>query len=127
MNILVDNSLSPVVAESLREAGHDAVHVRHYGIHKADDEVVFDRAAIEERVIVSADTDFGAILATRQVVKPSVILFRRDSPRRPEAQASLLLANLPGITDLLNQGCIIVFEAGRLRSRALPILPSGRS
>ncbi|MGH7930515.1 MAG: DUF5615 family PIN-like protein [Candidatus Binatia bacterium] len=126
MNFLVDHSLSPTVAEKLRQAGHDSVHVRRYGIHKADDEVLFDRAAQEVRVLVSADTDFSTILATRQAAKPSVILFRRESPRRPDAQVSLLLANLATITDLLNQGSIIVFEGGRLLSRPLPILRSGK-
>ncbi|MGH7795654.1 MAG: DUF5615 family PIN-like protein [Candidatus Binatia bacterium] len=126
MNFLVDHSLSPAVAEKLRQAGHDSVHVRRYGIHKADDEVLFDRAAQEARILVSADTDFATILATRQAAKPSVILFRRDSHRRPDAQASLLLANLSTLADLLNQGSIIVFEEDRLLSRALPILRSGK-
>jgi predicted nuclease of predicted toxin-antitoxin system len=114
------------VAEKLRQAGHDSVHVRRYGIHKADDQVLFDRAAQEVRVIVSADTDFAIILGTRQAAKPSVILFRRDSPRRPDAQVNLLLANLATIADLLERGSVIVFEEGRLLSRALPLLRSGK-
>lgn len=126
MNFLVDHSLSPAVAEKLRQAGHDSVHVRRYGIHKADDEVLFDRAAQEVRVLVSADTDFAMILATRQAPKPSLILFRRDSHRRPDAQASLLLANLSTISDLLNHGGIIVFEEDRLLSRTVPLLRSGK-
>jgi predicted nuclease of predicted toxin-antitoxin system len=126
VNFLVDHSLSPAVAEKLRQAGHDSVHVRRYGIHKADDEVLFDRAAQEVRVLVSADTDFATILATRQTTKPSVILFRRDTHRRPDAQARLLLANLPTISDLLDHGAIIIFEENRLLSRAAPLLRGGK-
>lgn len=122
MNFLIDNSLPPLLAEKLRQAGHDSVHVRRYGIHKADDEVVFGRAIEEDRVLVSADTDFSAILASRQGMKPSVILINRASPRRADAQATLLLANRPEIADLLGQGSVIVFAEDRLLSRALPLL-----
>ncbi len=48
MRFLIDNALSPVVAERLRAAGHDAVHVRDYGLGAASDEEVFARSAQEE-------------------------------------------------------------------------------
>jgi predicted nuclease of predicted toxin-antitoxin system len=101
--------------------------VRRYGIHKADDEVVFARAAEEYRVLVSADTNFASILAARQAAKPSVILFRREAPRRAEKQAALLLANMSTLTELLEQGSLVVFEDGHLRSRPLPLLQTRKS
>lgn len=121
MRFLVDNALSPLISERLRSAGHDSVHLRDYGLQAADDEVIFDRAADEDRIIVSADADFGTLLAARATSKPSVILFRRSLARDPARQADLLLANLPALAESLDNGSIVVIEDARLRVRALPI------
>jgi predicted nuclease of predicted toxin-antitoxin system len=121
MKFLVDNALSPAPAVLLRQAGHDAVHVRDLGLQAADDEAIFDRAAADERAIVSADTDFGTLLASRPLKKPSVIQFRGPGSRRPDALARALLSNLAQVTEALEAGSIVTVEPTRVRVRSLPL------
>lgn len=120
MRFLVDAALSPRVAEGLRQAGHDSVHARDLGLLRAPDEEIFERAAGENRVLISADTDFGTLLALRSAKAPSVILFRRPLGRNPQDQTRLLLENLEVLKDPLEKGAMVVFTEGRIRIRLLP-------
>jgi predicted nuclease of predicted toxin-antitoxin system len=123
MRFLIDASLSPVVADRLRAAGHDAVHVGEALRVDAPDSAVLDHAAEHERVIVAADTDFGTLLARRSASKPSFVLFRRQTGRRPADQAALLLDHLRDIERDLEAGAVVVIEEGRIRVRQLPVNP----
>jgi predicted nuclease of predicted toxin-antitoxin system len=101
VRFLVDENLSPLVASGLEVAGHDAVHARDVGLTAADDSTVLQVAEADDRIIVSADTDFGTLMAVRGSRRPSIILIRRSLDRRAGSVVSLLLATFP----LLSSRC----------------------
>jgi predicted nuclease of predicted toxin-antitoxin system len=111
----------PVVAAGLRQAGHDAVHVVDVGLVSAADAVILERARAEDRVVVSADADFGDLLAGSGASAPSVVLVRSDDDLPPGRQVMLLVANLPGVDSELAQGAVVVLGRHRVRVRRLPI------
>lgn len=122
MRLLVDANLSVAVAARLRDAGHEAVHVRELGLAAANDEAILQAAADDRRVVVSEDTDFGALLARSHATTPSYVLLRTGEPLTPDQQAALLLVNLPRLETELDSGCVVVIGRGRVRLRPLPLL-----
>ncbi|MFQ5517319.1 MAG: DUF5615 family PIN-like protein [Acidimicrobiia bacterium] len=79
-------------------------------------------AADQGRVVVSGDTDFGALLALTRSRSPSVILFRaRNMPRAVE-QAGVILDHLDEVAEDLEQGAVLVVTDARIRVRRLPLL-----
>jgi predicted nuclease of predicted toxin-antitoxin system len=57
MRLLLDNNLSPRLAEVMSKAGWDAVHVAALGLRAEPDTVVMRTAVEDDRVLVSADTE----------------------------------------------------------------------
>ncbi|MGH8930556.1 MAG: DUF5615 family PIN-like protein [Egibacteraceae bacterium] len=94
MRLLIDENLSQRVAVLLGQAGHDAVHVRDLGLLGADDDKVLETAAAQGHTLITADTDFGAMLVLHAI----------------EVAAEALKA-----------GAIVVVESDRLRIRSLPV------
>jgi predicted nuclease of predicted toxin-antitoxin system len=120
LRFLIDNALPPSLADLLVAAGHEAVHVKTYSMHAAKDKDILLRALQEDRVIVSADSDFGAILAAQEAERPSFILFRETNLLVARDYIDLLLPALPMLEPELLAGCVAVFRNGRLRVRRLP-------
>ncbi len=121
MRFLLDESLSPRLGDLLRAAGHDALHARDIGLMSASDPVVLAAALQDRRVLLTLDTDFGALLALSSARQPSVVLFRGEVTRRSEGQARLLLANLDQIAGELAEGAAVVIGDDRVRVRRLPV------
>lgn len=84
MRLLLDQNLSPALADLLNAAGHDAVHVRSIGLSRASDDQIMTAAVTDRRVVVSTDTDFGELLARTNADEPSVgaiVVFDADRIR----------------------------------------------
>jgi len=125
MRLLLDNNLPPGLAPLLSAAGHDTEHVRQHNMQAATDEEVLALARGQSRALISADTDFGTLLARTGATEPSIILLRRSGGRRAEQLAALLLANLDQLAEDLAAGSVVVVTNSDLRIRRLPI-PPGR-
>jgi predicted nuclease of predicted toxin-antitoxin system len=121
---LIDQNLAAQVASLLRDAGHDVVHVSERGLQRADDEQIVELAATESRVVISEDTDFGALLGRSGATLPSFVPLRTANALTPDEQAALIAANLPAIANELETGCIAVLSPLRIRVRPLPITPA---
>lgn len=83
MKLLLDANLSPEVGRRLKEAEHDAIHVADIGLLTATDPEILQAAAKEERILLTADSDFGALLALGSLASPSVLLLRPADHLRP--------------------------------------------
>jgi len=115
LRFLIDNALPPRLAELLISAGHDAVHVRAYGMHGAPDEQIIVRAAEENRIVVSADSDFSAILAAQEAEHPSFVLFREPDLTVASDYLRAMPPALSGLESELASGCVAASRRRRLR------------
>jgi predicted nuclease of predicted toxin-antitoxin system len=61
---------------SLRETGHDAVHLRDRSLLKMEDPDILQKARTEDRIVLTFDLDLGDLLAASGEKLPSVIIFR---------------------------------------------------
>jgi len=122
LRFLLDEGLSPRLVELLTAAGHDVLHVRDLGLTSATDPTILARVVADERVLVTLDTDFGALVAHSRAQLPSIVLFRGNITRRTERQASLFLANIDAVAEDLKAGAVVVIGDSRVRVRRLPIM-----
>ena len=79
--------LPPLAAQELRRLGHEALSVLEVGLGAAEDAEVLDRAASDERIIVTKNfSDYARLLQERQSGNercvPVVFVRRDDLPKR---------------------------------------------
>ncbi len=67
------------------------------GLVGAPDTEIFDLAAADGGVVVTADSDFSMLLAARRRVGPSAILLRQVAELTWHVHSRLLLDNLPSV------------------------------
>jgi predicted nuclease of predicted toxin-antitoxin system len=121
MRFLLDENLSPKVSEPLRAAGRDVTIAREVGLRTATDQVVIQTARREARVVVSADTDFGAILALSGAATPSFVVVRRPrtAGKMSRQHSSRTTSRPPSLTS--PAGAIVVLGETTLRIHRMTI------
>lgn len=122
MRLLLDQGLPRGSCELLGRHGHDVVHVGDVGLWAATDDAILDRAAADDRVVVTLDADFHAILARRGNARPSVIRVRVEG-LRAEALAALLARVVASSEAALKAGAAVTVgpDGETARVRGLPL------
>jgi predicted nuclease of predicted toxin-antitoxin system len=120
MRFLADAGISPKTVEFLRRNGHDAVHVREIAMQRATDRLVVEQARADNRILLTFDLDFGAILALGVLDRPSAVIFRLANERADSVNRRLE-AVLSEQAKALESGALILIEDARYRIRLLPI------
>ncbi len=123
MKLLLDQGLSRSSAELLRHAGIDTVHVGEIGYSTAEDASILLLGCEQNRVVVTLDTDFHALLAVTRATIPSVIRIRIEGLDGTEL-ANLLQTVLAQCGADLVRGAAVTVQVGRIRIRHLPLLPA---
>jgi predicted nuclease of predicted toxin-antitoxin system len=120
LRFLADLNISPLTIEALRQESWDIVRSSHWLPANASDEEILSLARRENRVVVTHDLDFSALVALSGMGLPSLITLRL-STSEPEIVTQKLLETAPLLTEMLREGCAVTIEDGAVRVRKLPI------
>lgn len=120
MKFLIDMNLSPKWRTVLEAEGFEGVHWSEIGSPSAPDHEVMRRALNEQRIVLTHDLDFGAILASTRATGPSVVQVRTHDVR-PRSLAPLLLPLLRQHESELTAGALLIVDASKSRVRLLPL------
>jgi predicted nuclease of predicted toxin-antitoxin system len=112
-------NLSPVWVAELAANGHEAVHWRDVGATDAPDEEIFRWAARNDRIVLTADCDFGAIAVALGSSAASVVQLRTDSTN-PARVGPFAMRGIARAGAALRAGAVLTIEPGRTRLRHLP-------
>ena len=118
ISILLDQGLPQSAATILRNKGYDVVHVSEIGLNDAKDMQIIHFAGEHNRVIVTLDADFHALLKVGGYLIPSVIRIRLEG-LRGEGLASLIEQILVTVETDLVQGALVTVNAKTIRVHRL--------
>ena len=111
MLFLVDAQLPPSLAEALRQAGCQALHLIDLGLLEATDRQIWDEAISRSAVLVTKDRDFPLRRAARN--DGPAILWVRVGNTSNRILIELVLRALPAIIDAIERDEAVIEVVGR--------------
>jgi len=120
MRFIADMGISPKVVDALCKDGHDAIHLWDEGLGQLPDSVILAKAREDGRILLTADLDFGQLMAGSSETLPSIVPFRLPSmkPARVTERLRVVLADCG--SDLAS-GLFVTVTESAVRIRHLPI------
>ena len=76
MHFLTDQDVYQMKIDFLIELGHSVVAVREIGMHKTSDHELLKKAKKMNRIFITRDKDFGALIFLEKTSSSGVILLR---------------------------------------------------
>jgi predicted nuclease of predicted toxin-antitoxin system len=113
-------NISPSTVTDLASDGTDIVRASSLLPANASDREVLDLARSEERVVITHDVDFSALLALGGYDRPSLVTLRLLDTD-PDLVTQRLRQVLPKIESALSKGSAITIDDKSVRVRELPI------
>lgn len=120
LKLLADMNIAPVTVVALDADGWDVFRVSDVLPEDASDTRILTFARDEQRVIITQDLDFSALLAIQGYARPSLISPRLSDPS-PVNVTRRLVKVLPESQDALLKGAAITIQDKSVRTRSLPI------
>lgn len=113
-------NISPKTVDALRQRGWDIIRVSQILPMDAEDEEILGLARREDRVVITQDLDFSALLVLGGYDRPSLVTLRLATSD-PETVTRRLLDVLPGLEEVLRKGSAVTVDDSTVRVRRLPI------
>jgi predicted nuclease of predicted toxin-antitoxin system len=113
-------NISPQTVSDLCRLGWDTVRVNQVLPATATDDTILEHARAQNRVVLTQDLDFSALLALSGQDRPSLVTIRTSSAD-PAFVISRLENTLPAVETQLSAGSIVTIEDTSYRVRSLPI------
>ena len=107
---LVDAQLPPALAEALRGARLEAIHVADIGLVTATDQQIWQEAVIRSAVLVTKDRDFSLLRVARNS-GPTILWIRVGNIDNRTLIAQVLRA-LPSIVAAVDRGESVIEFVG---------------
>ncbi len=117
MRVIAKENVSATVIRELREQGHDVVSVKE-SMRSAPDDVVLRRAALENRLVITHDKDFGALAFQWGLPAASGVILFRLVGTNPDADNQRVLRVLGQRTDGAGPFSVVTDDRIRMRSLA---------
>jgi len=76
MHFLTDQDVYQVTIDYLTKLGHDIVTVREIGMQRTQDRELLKKAKEVDRMLITRDKDFGALVFVEKISSLGVILLR---------------------------------------------------